>query len=105
MATNATRRRWQISRLTCATPPYGWPVGERLDLTLRYGTTKSDDDMNENPDSQKSGISKADTPKEIGEFWDNHSLADYWAQTKEVVIDVRVQRARRTRVDPNLMIE
>ena len=24
------------------------------------------------------------TPKEIGEFWDTHSLSDYWGETHEV---------------------
>ena len=24
------------------------------------------------------------TPDEIGEFWDTHSLADYWDETHEV---------------------
>ena len=24
------------------------------------------------------------TPEEIGEFWDTHSLADYWDETHEV---------------------
>lgn len=52
-------------------------------------------DMNENNDGQKNRISKADTPEEIGEFWDNHSLADHWDQTQEVEFEVRAQ-ARRT---------
>jgi hypothetical protein len=40
--------------------------------------------MNENSESRKSSISKADTPEEIAEFWDNHSLDDNWEQTHEV---------------------
>ncbi|MDE0018003.1 MAG: hypothetical protein OXU51_17610 [Candidatus Poribacteria bacterium] len=28
------------------------------------------------------------TPEEIGEFWDTHSLADYWDETHEVEIQV-----------------
>jgi hypothetical protein len=30
--------------------------------------------------------------EEAAEFWDTHSLADYWDQTQEVEIEVRVQR-------------
>ncbi len=36
-------------------------------------------------------ISKATTYKEIGEFWDSHSLADYWDQTKPAKFDVNIQ--------------
>ena len=28
------------------------------------------------------------TPEEIGEFWDTHSLADYWDETEEVEFQV-----------------
>lgn len=28
------------------------------------------------------------TPEDIGEFWDTHSLADYWGKTHEVEIQV-----------------
>ena len=34
-------------------------------------------------------ISKARTYAEIAEFWDTHSLADYWDQTHEVEFEVR----------------
>ncbi len=36
----------------------------------------------------KSSISKASSPAEIGEFWDQHDLADYWDQTHEVEMEV-----------------
>lgn len=39
----------------------------------------------------KTTISKATTYKAIGEFWDTHSLADYWDQTKPVEFDVDIQ--------------
>jgi hypothetical protein len=58
--------------------------------------------MSENSDNQKSSISNASTPEEIGEFWDDHSLADHWDQTREVEFDVRAQRSRRIAVDPDL---
>ena len=31
------------------------------------------------------------TPEEIGEFWDTHSLADYWDETNEVDFQVNIQ--------------
>ena len=30
--------------------------------------------------------------EEAAEFWDNHSLADYWDQTKEVHFDVEINK-------------
>jgi CopG antitoxin of type II toxin-antitoxin system len=33
-------------------------------------------------DEGKSSISQASTYEEMGEFWDTHSLADYWDQTE-----------------------
>ena len=31
------------------------------------------------------------TPEEIGEFWDTHSLADYWDKTNEVDFQVNLK--------------
>ncbi|MEW5718455.1 MAG: CopG family antitoxin [Chloroflexota bacterium] len=39
----------------------------------------------------KTSISKATTYKEIAEFWDTHSLADYWEQTKPAEFQVNIQ--------------
>jgi hypothetical protein len=39
----------------------------------------------------KSTISKAQSYKEIGDFWDTHDLADYWEQTHPVEFQVDVQ--------------
>ena len=47
-------------------------------------------------------ISKATTDKEIGAFWDTHSLADYWDKTQEVSFDVRAARRRRVTIDPDI---
>lgn len=58
--------------------------------------------MDENNDIQKSSISKADTPEEISDFWDSHSLADHWDQTHEVEFEVRAQRRRRVALDPDI---
>ena len=55
--------------------------------------------MEENSDNHKSGISNAETPEEIGEFWDSHSLSDHWDKTHEVEFEVRAQRRRRVTVD------
>jgi hypothetical protein len=39
----------------------------------------------------RSSISKAQSYKEIGEFWDTHDLADYWEQTQPVEFDLDIQ--------------
>jgi hypothetical protein len=36
----------------------------------------------------KSSISKARSYAEIGEFWDEHDLSDYWDKTRKVKFDV-----------------
>ena len=41
------------------------------------------------------GTSKAHTLEEIADFWDTHSLADYWDQTHEVQFEVRAERQPR----------
>ena len=58
--------------------------------------------MNESDKPQMTSISKAQTIEEIAEFWDTHSLADYWDQTHEVDIEVRAERRRRITLDPDL---
>ena len=35
------------------------------------------------------------TPDEIGEFWDTHSLADYWDETHEVEVQVNLKPHKR----------
>jgi len=39
----------------------------------------------------KSSLSKAQSYKEIGEFWDSHDLTDYWDQTKPVEFEVEIE--------------
>lgn len=39
---------------------------------------------------------------EAGAFWDTHSLADYWDETQEVEIDVRIPRERRVTLASDL---
>jgi hypothetical protein len=35
---------------------------------------------------------KFDSPQAAGEFWDTHSLADYWDQTEEAHFEVDLRR-------------
>ena len=51
--------------------------------------------MNESEDTRLTSISKARTLDEIADFWDTHSLADYWDQTHEVEFEVRAKRRHR----------
>jgi hypothetical protein len=39
----------------------------------------------------RSSISKAESYKEIGEFWNSHDLADYWDKTEPVEFEVDIQ--------------
>lgn len=39
----------------------------------------------------KSSISKAETYKEIGEFWDKNDLADYWEQHEPVEFEIEIE--------------
>ncbi len=39
----------------------------------------------------KTAISKASSYEQIGEFWDTHSVADYWEKTKPARFQVRIE--------------
>lgn len=58
--------------------------------------------MSESNETRLTNISQARTLDEIAEFWDTHSLADYWDQTREVDFEVRAQRRRRVTLDPDV---
>lgn len=58
--------------------------------------------MNENKDVDRTPISHAKTLEEIAEFWDSHSLADYWDETHEVEFEVRAGRRARVTLDPDV---
>lgn len=58
--------------------------------------------MNEGENAQLTGISKANSLEEIADFWDTHSLDDYWDQTREVEFQVRAKRRRRITLDPDI---
>ncbi len=60
--------------------------------------------MSEN-NERVSRISQARTLEEIAEFWDTHSLADYWDQTHEVKFEIRAQRRRRVTLDPEVFLK
>ncbi|MBC8521713.1 MAG: hypothetical protein ISS94_05085 [Candidatus Syntrophoarchaeum sp.] len=44
-----------------------------------------------NMSKNRSSISKAQSYKEIGEFWDTHDLADYWGKTESVEFEIDIQ--------------
>lgn len=58
--------------------------------------------MSENSETQLTNISKAGTIEEIAEFWDTHSLEDYWDQTHEVEFEVRAKRRWRITLVPEI---
>ena len=58
--------------------------------------------MDENENAHLTSISKANSLKEIADFWDTHSLSDYWDQTREVEFEVRAMRRRRVTLDPDV---
>lgn len=55
--------------------------------------------MSRNEGEQVTSISQASSYEEIAEFWDTHSLADYWDQTYEVEIEVRAPRRHRVVIE------
>jgi hypothetical protein len=56
--------------------------------------------MSENNDDRRTSISNALSPEEIGEYWDDHSLADHWDQTHEVEFEIRAPH--RITLDPEV---
>ena len=58
--------------------------------------------MNARDDTRLTGISRTRTLEEIADFWDTHSLADYWDQTHEVEFEVRASRRRRVTLVPEV---
>jgi hypothetical protein len=47
-------------------------------------------------------VSESETIAEIAEFWDAHSLDDYWEATDEAAFEVRARRRRRVTLDPEV---
>lgn len=56
--------------------------------------------------TNKKQIPEMKSYEEIGEFWDTHSLADYWEQTEEASFDISSQARRRylVAIDPSLLL-
>lgn len=58
--------------------------------------------MKNNKDKKRTNISNANSVEEISEFWDSHSLSDYWDQTKDANFEVRAIHKRRIALDPEI---
>lgn len=58
--------------------------------------------MSEDKNTEQTSISHANSPEEIAQFWDTHSLDDHWNETHEVEFEVRAQQRRRITLDPEL---
>ncbi len=58
--------------------------------------------MSERDDQQLTSISKARTLEEIADFWDTHSLDDYWDQTHDAEFTVKAQQRRRIILMPEV---
>jgi hypothetical protein len=58
--------------------------------------------MDDKQKEQTTSISKASSLEELAEFWDTHSVADYWDETHEVEFEVRAKRRRRITLDPDI---
>jgi hypothetical protein len=51
---------------------------------------------------QVTSISGAQTLDDVAEYWDEHSLADHWAETREVEVEVHARRRYRVSLDPDV---
>lgn len=58
--------------------------------------------MSENSETNTTSLSNVQTLEEIADFWDTHSLDDYWDQTHDVDFEVKVRRRRRVTLDPDV---
>ena len=58
--------------------------------------------MSEDDEVQSTSIAQAHILEEIADFWDTHSLDDYWEQTHEAAFEVRAKRRRRVALDPDI---
>lgn len=58
--------------------------------------------MSANEVQQRTSISNASSYEEIGEFWDTHSLADYWDQTYQVEMEIRLPRPHRVNIEAEI---
>ena len=61
--------------------------------------------MSENSSTKRTEISEANSVKEIAAFWETHSLADHWEETKPAHFTVRALRRRRVTLDPEIFAQ
>ena len=61
-----------------------------------------DDGKHKDNHGQLSSISKASSYEEMGEFWDTHSIDDYWDQTYDVEFEVKDVLRNRVYLTPEL---
>lgn len=55
--------------------------------------------------SERASVSRAKSVKEMGDFWDTHSLADCWDKTRQACFEVRPVRGKRVALDPEVYSE
>jgi hypothetical protein len=58
--------------------------------------------MSESKNTKRTSISEARSVEEIADFWDTHSLDDYWDQTHEAEFEVKATRRRRVTLEPEI---
>ena len=58
--------------------------------------------MNAAKSRKAASVSGARSVEELGDFWDSHSLADYWGETREALFELRATRRRRVTIAPEL---
>src|SRR5207302_1317390 len=82
---------WEVCavRLGRSAPWLNGPLTSRALVDNSLANELNESDMTENNDDQKSSISNARSPEEIGEYWDSHSLGDHWDRTYEVEFKIR----------------
>jgi hypothetical protein len=73
--------------------------GQVLDRRIMRPLESAGDDLQSSPTT---AISQAQSWEEIAEFWETHSLADYWDQTREVEFEVRAKRGHWITLDPDV---
>ncbi len=72
-----------------------WPVPGDLWPSLKAVLASKAHPMNASDEQGLSSVSRSRTEEEIGDFWDTHSLADYWDETHEVEFELRARRQER----------
>lgn len=61
--------------------------------------------MNEDKHQKSASLPEFDSYIELGEFWDTHSLADYWDQTEEAHLEFDMAKRRMlVPIDPDLLM-